>query len=143
MGYNYEIILEGKKGNEWIILEHYENFGSYGCSDNHYFFNNSLFCNKINDYESIYKSDDYYLIDIKKMRTDYLEINKKNDWKNILIRYIKSVESIDLVKDYVDELSYEIEKPLYFDELEKWYRIVKNNEKLGYKEMRLIFGISS
>ena len=145
MGYSYEILLEHKEGDEWKILEEYCNSGSYGCSDYHYFFNKFEWSNKIENYErkKNYKENGYYYIDIEQMKKDYLEIyNKTNNWKNKLIEYIRDAGSIELVKEFVEELSHEVNVPIYFEELEKWYKIVKGYEEKGNRDMRIVFGYS-
>ena len=142
MGYSYEILLEHKEGDEWKILEEYDNTGSYGCSDYHYFLNCFDWSNKIVNYErkKEYKEDGYYYIDIEKMKMDYLEIyNKTNNWKNKLIEYITNTNNINMIREYVDELS---SVPNYFEELEKLYKIVKEYEEKGYSEMRILYGYS-
>jgi hypothetical protein len=144
MGYSYEIILEYREGDEWKNLEHYSNIGSYGSSDYHYFFNNLNYSNLIKPYNFLYDSNEYYLIDIEKMTKDYLEIYENNSkWKDKLIKYIKEVDNIELVKEYINDLEYDIRVPLYFDELENWYNIVNRNKLLGYDNIRLIYGLSN
>jgi hypothetical protein len=146
MGYSYEILLEYKEGDEWKILEEYNNSGSYHSSNNHYFLNNFNWSDKIENYDrnKDYKEDGYYYIDIKKMKNEYMEIcNKINDWKSKVIEYINNINCIKLLNEYVEEISYDYEQvPEYFEELEKWIKILKEYEEKGYIKMRILYGYS-
>jgi hypothetical protein len=144
MGYNYEILLEHKEGDEWKILEEYGNSGSYHSSNNHYFFNKFEWSNKIENYERE-REEAYYMICINELKKDYLDIiNSISDWKSKVIEYINNINCIKLLNEYVDDLSNEYDKvPEYFDELEKWYNIIKKYEERGYVEIRILYGYSA
>lgn len=147
MGYDYYILVQGKKNGLWVNVDHVHNTGAYSNINNHYFMSEANHLPRYNGENFSVNMGEYqYIFSLEKMKEDHDEIPLLDcdTVKEHILWLLKSPtkESLQEIRDYIDEKLSDEEKYCegYLDELTT-YRQKCTDVLLDYDEARVVFGV--
>lgn len=160
MGYDYYILIQGKKNEDWYTIDYKSCGGTYVAVDNHYFYTEKERTRNVSSCEIEYSQDMgefQYEFSYETMKDDYekYSFNKdkpqalvdiKHHIKNILdkeLTYDVIVGLKDYLKGFTDDLDHSSRGVTegYFNELKNYFgQCMKYKEH--YDDVRIIFGLS-
>lgn len=157
MGYDYYILIQGKKDGKWYDLDYKSCSGTYGAVNNHYFYTESNKRRSVGNMEFSQPMGEYqHIFTYECMKEDYDKHTDKRghclyvDVKNYVTNVIKknlTYETIVELKDYLEEFISELDHPsrnvteLYVSELVEYFEQCRNYKE-QYGDVRIIFGFS-